>query len=106
MSVIEDKFGLIKLEDEVRLVKLTSLAHQVHLQKISEAWQNGLTAQPLLLPVRIKVSSEQMVMLSQFQQVLQQTGIDLKFNEWFRASEGVSCAVKTSRCHKLYDESY
>lgn len=104
LSVIEDKFGLIKLDDELRLVKLTSLAHQVNLQKIAEAWQSGLTAQPLLLPVRIKVSSEQMVMLSQFQQVLQQTGIDLNLTSGFvqvkefpallRQADVTSCMTK------------
>lgn len=83
LSVVEDKYGLIALDNDLRLVKLTSLSIQVNLQKITEAWGAGLTAQPLLLPVRIKVSSEQMVVLTQFQSVLQQSGIDLNLASGF-----------------------
>ncbi len=47
-------------------------------QALFEVWQQGLTPQPLLLPIRIALDSEQQTALERHQTQLQKLGLELK----------------------------
>lgn len=68
-------YAVISVNEEVRLLSLKALAIAVNQAKITELWPQGLTSQPLLLPVKLPLSSMQMKIVEQYQDYLAQSGI-------------------------------
>lgn len=88
LAVEQGKYGIFKQQKSLRLLSLTALAFQIHKHKIALSWQpsdakldKGLISQPLLLPVMITLSSEQMTTVENYHSQLALAGIIININE-------------------------
>lgn len=86
IAIEQEKYGVFKREKSLRLVSLTTLAFQVHKNKIEQYWQKsdtkpnkGLISQPLLLPVVISLSEPQLMCVKHYQSALELAGIFIHF---------------------------
>jgi DNA mismatch repair protein MutL len=82
LAIEQGQFGIFKQDSRLRLLSLTALAYQLHKNKILLHWQlsetkpnKGLISQPLLLPVVIKLSENQMRAVQDYQAELALAGI-------------------------------
>lgn len=83
LHVNEEKYGLFQLHEQLYLCDLFKLQQLSLHKKLSLDWPQGLTRQPLLLPVKITINSEQKSMLEQQLRLLEQSGITLQFQHGF-----------------------
>jgi DNA mismatch repair protein MutL len=96
IMVEQEKYGVFKHQQCLRLLSLTALAYQIHKRKVTLSWQQsdgkleqGLISQPLLLPVMITISAEQMIIVENFQSLLTLAGIIINVNESNRANKRI-----------------
>lgn len=75
LTVLADKFLLYRENQQIKLADSAQLAQALETKKISQIWSQGLTSQPLLLPVKLTLSAEQMKVVNHQQALLQQAGI-------------------------------
>ena len=78
LQVIDEGYGLVMMDSKLKLVKLAAIATAVNTQLIEQRWQQGLTSQPLLLPVVISVSSDAVNWLNQYTHLTEQAGIHIQ----------------------------
>jgi len=88
LAVEQGMYGVYKQQNKLRLVSLFSLAFQIHKSKVAISWQKsesktnkGLISQPLLLPVVLVLSEQQMITAQKYQAQLELAGIVFTFNE-------------------------
>lgn len=88
LAVEQGSYGVFKQEESLRLLSLPALAFQVHKSKIAMSWQQsdskahkGLISQPLLLPVAITLSEQQMNTVQTYQAQLELAGIILTISD-------------------------
>jgi DNA mismatch repair protein MutL len=75
LKIVDEKYALINLENELRLLALTHLEHSIKLVEIKSRWQNGFVSQPLLLPIKLTLTDEQFVLLESHLAILEKLGI-------------------------------
>lgn len=87
IAIEQGQYGIFKQDDSLRLLSLSSLAYQLHKNKILLHWQlsetkpnKGLISQPLLLPVVIKLSEQQVLTVQHYQVELELAGIVVTIN--------------------------
>lgn len=72
---VQPSYLSIGVNNELRLVSLTKLAQACYLQLLQSQWSTGLVSQPLLLPIKLKVSVEQLSFFNQYQEQLKHLGL-------------------------------
>jgi DNA mismatch repair protein MutL len=82
LAIEQGKYAIFKRDERLWLLSLSALAHQMHKAKIMTRWQEtdlktkkGLISQPLLLPVALALSEQQMVIAQKHQASLALAGI-------------------------------
>jgi DNA mismatch repair protein MutL len=82
LTIKQGGYGVFKHKNSLRLLSLFELAYQVNKSKIVKSWQQGrlnsttnLVSQPLLLPVLLTLSKEQMSAVQSHQALLELAGI-------------------------------
>lgn len=78
LTVEQDKYGIFKQSTGLYLMSLSKLAYHVHKESIGRKWQQseqGLVSQPLLLPLMLSLSEQQMQVVQTQQSQLQRAGI-------------------------------
>jgi DNA mismatch repair protein MutL len=87
ITVEQGKYGVFSQNNTLRLLSLSTLALQVHMHKLALNWQSsntkpekGLISQPLLLPVVIQLSEQQMKVAQHYQVELALAGILVNFD--------------------------
>ncbi|WP_448249362.1 DNA mismatch repair endonuclease MutL [Thalassotalea agariperforans] len=73
----QDNYVVYQQGEQLKLCPLASLAEANQLQIIKELWPHGLVSQPLLLPIKIKTTPEQIARLTQFETLLLTSGVQL-----------------------------
>ncbi|MDO6507412.1 DNA mismatch repair endonuclease MutL [Colwellia sp. 4_MG-2023] len=88
IAIEQGQYGIFKQDSSLRLLSLATLAYQLHKNKILLHWQlsetkpnKGLISQPLLLPVVIKLSEQQMRAIQHYQSELALAGIVVTVND-------------------------
>ncbi|MEW6983560.1 DNA mismatch repair endonuclease MutL [Colwelliaceae bacterium 6471] len=71
-------YGVMEIKNELRLLSLSALSKSINQHILAERTEQGIISQPLLLPVKIKLSDEQHVFVGQHQQCFIQLGIILE----------------------------
>jgi DNA mismatch repair protein MutL len=76
----EGGYGVFKHHNSLRLLSLFELSYQVNKNKIVKSWQQDssttcLVSQPLLLPVVLTLSEQQMNTAISYQEILELAGI-------------------------------
>lgn len=87
LAVEQEGYGVFKYQGQLRLLSLFSLAFQVHKHIVAMSWQpsdskanKGLISQPLLLPVALTLSEQQMCIAQTYQAQLELAGIIFNVN--------------------------
>lgn len=75
LHIVDDTFALIRVEQSLRILSLAKLAHKVALQSMIQRWQDGITSQPLLLPIILKLDNGQFVCAEKNAALLEKAGI-------------------------------
>lgn len=75
LDVVEHKFGLVKLADKLKLLKLKPIAEQVNVSLIKQRWEQGLISQPLLLPTVVSLEKLQVEWININVSLLEHAGI-------------------------------
>ncbi len=84
LAVEQGKYGIIKQQSGLCLMSLHNLAYEVHKEAISRNWQQGdlgLISQPLLLPLLVTLTQQQIQIVKIQQTQLQQAGIIVEVKE-------------------------
>jgi len=88
LAVEQGQYGVFKEQESLRLLSLFALAFQVHKAKIAISWQQselktnkGLISQPLLLPVVLTLSEQQIITAQNYQAQLELAGIIFMLNK-------------------------
>ncbi|MCO4799408.1 MAG: DNA mismatch repair endonuclease MutL [Colwelliaceae bacterium] len=58
LQFVEPSYAIYVAEHQPRLVSLIQLENKINRVKISQQWQQGLTSQPLLLPIKLTLLKE------------------------------------------------
>jgi DNA mismatch repair protein MutL len=75
IKVIDQQYALINLENELRLLALNKMAQAVKFIEVKNRWQHGFTSQPLLLPIKVMLSPEQVNFVENQQSNLEKLGV-------------------------------
>jgi len=88
LAIEQDSYGVFKQQGRLRLLSLFTLAVQIQKSKVAINWQQseskankGLISQPLLLPVVLTLSEQQLITAQNYQAQLELAGIVFIFNE-------------------------
>lgn len=77
VEVVESHYLLLNHQKKIELLDLSYLSRWVESRFLQARWAQGFTAQPLLLPVSIKLDSMLLEQLSQNDQLFRRLGIDI-----------------------------
>ncbi len=78
IKVVEQKYALINLEDEIRLLSLNKIDQILKFAEVESRWQHGFVSQPLLLPVKIPLTTEQVSFIENNQSEFEKLGVVIK----------------------------
>ncbi len=84
LAIEQEKYGIVKQQGGLCLMSLFNLAYSVHNEIISRNWQQddlGLISQPLLLPLLITLTEQQMQVVKAQQTQLQRAGIVVEIKD-------------------------
>lgn len=88
VAVEQGRYGIFKQQENLRLLSLSAIAFEVHKNKILLSWQQsetkpdkGLISQPLLLPVSLTLSAQQISIAKTYQAQFALAGIIFTLNE-------------------------
>jgi len=77
VEVVQSRYLLLNHQTNIELLNLRQLSCWVQSRVLQARWAQGFTAQPLLLPVSIKLDSVLLEQLSQNEQLFRRLGIDI-----------------------------
>jgi len=77
VSLIDDRYLLIKRESGIELLSLELLAILVNELELSNRWAQGFIAQPLLLPIAITVDGTLIEQLTTHERLFRRLGIEI-----------------------------
>jgi len=77
IEVVESHYLLLNHQKKIELLDLNHLSRWTQSRFLQARWAQGFTAQPLLLPVSIKLDSVLLEQLSQNEQLFRRLGIDI-----------------------------
>ena len=82
LTIKQGGYGVFKHQNSLHLLSLFELAHQINKSKIVKSWQknksaypSNLISQPLLLPVVLTLTEQQMTIVKSHQALLELAGI-------------------------------
>jgi len=84
LAIEQEKYGIVKQQSGLCLMSLFDLAYEVHQEIIRQHWQQGelgLISQPLLLPLLITVTKQQVQIVTAQQTQLQRAGIVIEVKD-------------------------
>ncbi len=84
LAVEQNQYGIVKQPNGLCLMALVNLAYEVHKEVISRNWQQGdlgLISQPLLLPLLITLTEQQVQVVKAQQAQLQRAGIVVEIKD-------------------------
>ncbi|MCW8832632.1 MAG: DNA mismatch repair endonuclease MutL [Colwellia sp.] len=87
LAIEQGKYGIFKQENTLRILSLYNLAFEVNKESISQKWQQGelgLISQPLLLPLIVSLTQQQLCIVKVQQSQLQKAGIVVDFKDKLR----------------------
>ena len=79
LSVIEQRFLLVKQDQNLGLLSLSDLAKNVNYIELQANWAQGLRGQPLLLPIAISLDSSLVEQINLNQQLFRRLGIEIVY---------------------------
>jgi len=77
IKVIDEKYALLNLDDKLQLLALNKLEQAVKFIEIKNRWQQDFISQPLLLPLKITLTQQQVSFVENQQEYLVKLGIVL-----------------------------
>ena len=78
ISIEQEKYGVFKHQNKLKLLSLLNLAELVNKAVVKQHWQqgeSGLISQPLLLPLMLTLTEQQVAIVEKQQILLQRAGI-------------------------------
>ncbi len=75
LQFVAPAHALYVVEHQPRLISLAKLMARIQTLKIAMQWQQGLTSQPLLLPVKLSLSASDFSFINKYQQYFEKLGI-------------------------------
>jgi len=78
ICVVQEQYGVFKYQGKLQLLSLHNLAYLVNEDVVNQYWQQGekgLISQPLLLPLMITLTEQQISVIESQQVLLQRAGI-------------------------------
>ena len=81
VGVIEDDYAVVVEQRKLRVFHAPTLAKQSKVALLTQKWSTGLVSQPLLLPIKISLEKEQVELLTQFERLLKQSGVQLAYQQ-------------------------
>ena len=78
LQFVAPAYGACVVDGELRLVSLAQCQVKLNERKMADKWQNKLVSQPLLLPVKLELSVEQVAFIQLWQDKLEQLGVILQ----------------------------
>jgi len=75
LQFIAPSYGLYYFDDEPRLLSLPKWETKLNHLKMAAVWHQTLTSQPLLLPIKLALTAEQLSFIEQYQHDLNHLGI-------------------------------
>ncbi len=75
LHFVAPHYALYFADQQPRLLALRTLERIVHQKNIAKQWADGLTSQPLLLPVKLSLSAEEIEFIERFSERFNQLGI-------------------------------
>ena len=77
IKVIDEKYALIMLDDKLNLLALNKVELALKLIEMEKRWQQDFVSQPLLLPLKISLTQQQINFVENQQEYLVKLGIVL-----------------------------
>ncbi len=77
IKVIDEKYALVMLDDKLQLLALNKLEQAVKFIEMKNRWQQDFISQPLLLPLKITLTQQQVIFVENQQEYLVKLGIVL-----------------------------
>jgi len=77
LHFVAPHYGLLSLKGNLRLVSLKQLQTDVVGSTVEKQWEDGLTSQPLLIPIRITLTDKQQHLFERFAEFWQRMGVVL-----------------------------
>jgi DNA mismatch repair protein MutL len=75
IKIIDEKYALINVETEIRLLSLNQIEQAIKFIEVKNRWQHDFVSQPLLLPIKITLSHEQVAFVEKQADALHKLGI-------------------------------
>lgn len=75
IKVIDEQYGLINVNNDIRLLSLNKIDQMLKFTEVENRWQHDFVSQPLLLPIKISLSHEQVAFVERQQEALTKLGI-------------------------------
>ena len=78
LHIIDDNIALINHQGQLALVKLEDISHATNVALLDQRWAQGLTSQPLLLPIVLTLNEQAINWLNNHMALIEQAGIVLQ----------------------------
>jgi DNA mismatch repair protein MutL len=75
ITIVDQQYAVIKLENELRLLSLHKIEQSLKFIEVKDRWQHDFVSQPLLLPIKIALSHEQVKFVEHQTATLNKIGI-------------------------------
>ncbi|WP_448553879.1 DNA mismatch repair endonuclease MutL [Thalassotalea montiporae] len=78
LHLVDEQVALINRNQALAVVKLADVAMSVNQVLVEQRWQQGLTSQPLLLPIVLNMSEQAVSWLNSHMALIEQAGIGVQ----------------------------
>ncbi|REL37029.1 DNA mismatch repair endonuclease MutL [Thalassotalea euphylliae] len=78
LHLVDEQVALINRKQSLAVVKLADVAMAVNQVLVEQRWQQGLTSQPLLLPIVLNMSEQSVSWLNSHMALIEQAGIGVQ----------------------------
>jgi DNA mismatch repair protein MutL len=75
ITVVDEQYAVIKIKNELRLLSLNKIEQSLKFIEVKDRWQHDFVSQPLLLPIKIVLSHEQVSFVEHQTAILNKMGI-------------------------------
>lgn len=104
LSVIANSFALLERDGEILLLNLSCAARQLCQKKLCRPGDQDNSSQPLLIPLRLKISSNEQRRLVQCQPELKTMGIDISLDTGYITICALPLPLRQQNLHILIPE--
>jgi len=75
IKVLDEKYAVVMLDDKLQLLALNKIEQALKFIEVKNRWQQGFISQPLLLPLKITLTQQQVAFVESQQENLGKLGI-------------------------------